>query len=254
MLGLERRQEIMQRLRVNRKVYVSELAKAFKVTEETIRRDLEKLEAQDLLQRSYGGAVLLEHTSEEVPFVKRSSLNNASKARIAETAENLIQDGDTIMVDSSTTCEILLQRLRGLQRHITIITNSIHLMEEFASQATPFTVVCTGGVIRQFSYALTGAMATDCLKQYYVDYALISCKALDLEKGIMESNESESRIKRLMIEHAEKAILLADHTKFNRTAFVHCADICDVSCIVTDTNPGDTWKNALFENDVQLLY
>ena len=112
MLGIERRQKIMEELVQNRKVYVGDLSKIFKVTEETIRRDLEKLEKQDLLSRSYGGAVLKEHTSEDLSFIKRTSINNSDKELIAQKAEALINDGDTLMVDASTTCLALLQHLR----------------------------------------------------------------------------------------------------------------------------------------------
>ena len=98
MLGLERRQRIMEKIRLDRKVYISDLAKTFKVTEETIRRDLEKLEGQDLLRRSYGGAVITESTSEDLSYKRRSAINSESKLAIAEKAARLIQDGDTIMM------------------------------------------------------------------------------------------------------------------------------------------------------------
>ncbi len=253
MLGLERRQKIMQKITAERKVYVSELAKLFSVTEETIRRDLEKLEGQDLLRRSYGGAVIAEHTNEEVPYVRRTNINSDSKNAIASKAQGLIHDGDTIMVDSSTTCELLLQRLRDLRRRITVITNSIHLMDAYAGTTSTFTLICTGGTIRPNSFALTGEMAMDCLKRYYVDFALISCKGLDLAKGIMESNDSESRIKQCMMHQAKQTLLLADHSKFGRTAFVHCGDVSDVSCIVTDVLPNEDWQNYLSEHNVKLI-
>ena len=253
MLGVERRQQIMQKLTRERKVYVSELAKLFQVTEETIRRDLEKLEAQDLLRRSYGGAILAEHTNEEVPYIRRTNINNESKNIIASKAQSLIHDGDTIMVDSSTTCELLLQRLKDQHRRLTVITNSVQLMAAYAGSSSSFTMICTGGTIRPNSYALTGAMTTDCLHRYYVDYALISCKGLDLEKGLMESNDSESRIKQLMMQQAKQSILLADHTKFGRTAFVRCGAISDLSCIVTDLMPSQDWQTYLDEHNIKLI-
>ncbi len=253
MLGLERRQQIMQKLTAERKVYVSDLAKIFHVTEETIRRDLEKLEGADLLRRSYGGAILAEHTNEEVPYARRTGINSESKNAIAAKAQDLIHDGDTIMVDSSTTCEMLLKRLRDLQRSITVITNSVRLMNTYSMTANKFTMICTGGTLRTNSCALTGAMTMACLRQFYVDFALISCKGLDLGKGIMESNESESHVKQLMMHQAKESLLLADHSKFGRTAFVRCGNIEDVSCIVTDTLPGEDWQTYLSEHNVKLI-
>lgn len=174
MLGLERRQRIMEKIRLDRKVYVSDLAQTFKVTEETIRRDLEKLESQDLLRRSYGGAVITESTSEDLSYKRRSSINSESKLAIAEKAAQMVQDGDTVMMDSSTTCQALLQRLKG-QRDITVITNSIRLMNDFMGSG--FKMICTGGTMRESSCALTGTIASQTLEKYYVDFTFIAAKA-----------------------------------------------------------------------------
>ena len=170
----------MEMLTRDGKVYVGKLAEAFRVTEETIRRDLEKLEQKKLLQRSYGGAVLAEATSEDISFARRSGQNQESKLRIAETAHPLIHAGDTIMVDSSTTCQMLLSRLVKTP-NITVITNSIRLMYDFRS--SDFRMICTGGNFRVSSCSLTGPAATRMLTGYHADYTIISCKALDLTKG-----------------------------------------------------------------------
>lgn len=250
MLGLERRQKIMEKIRLDRKVYVSELAKTFKVTEETIRRDLEKLESQDLLKRSYGGAVIAESTSDELSYTRRSAINSEGKLIIAEKAASLIHDGDTIMMDSSTTCQALLQRLKG-QRDITVITNSIRLMNDFTGSG--FKMICTGGTMRDSSCALTGSIACQTLAKYYVDFAFISCKSIDLKKGIMESNESESRVKSIMMQQARKTILLVDHSKFDKTAFVKCDDLARVDTLVTDVPPSKEWQEFLADQHINLI-
>lgn len=250
MLGLERRQKIMEKIRLDRKVYVADLAKAFKVTEETIRRDLEKLEAQDLLRRSYGGAILTESTSEDLSYKRRSTINSESKLAIAEKAARLIQDGDTIMMDSSTTCQALLQRLKE-QKDITIITNSIRLMNDFMGSG--FKMICTGGTMRESSCALTGSITSQTLEKYFVDFAFISCKGIDREKGIMESNESESRIKSIMIRQARKAVLLVDHSKFDKTAFVKCDDFSQIDTIVTDQLPAKEWQDFFHDQHLELM-
>ncbi len=250
MLGLERRQKIMDMIRRDNKVYVSELAKQFNVTEETVRRDLEKLEGQDLLRRSYGGAILSESTSEDLSFTKRSSINSENKQAIARKAYDLIHDGDTIMVDSSTTGQMLLQQLKGHKR-ITVITNSIRLMNDFMT--SDFTMICTGGTLRTNSCALTGPLACGSLRSYYVDFSLISCKGLDQEKGIMESNDSESEIKQIMMKQARRTILLVDHSKFDKTAFVRCSGFDTISYIVTDLAPTADWQEFLSDRQVKLI-
>ena len=251
MLGIERRRKIMERLNLDKRVYVNELSTFFHVTEETIRRDLEKLESQDLLRRSYGGAVLNEHTNEDLSFIKRTTINSGDKSVIADKAISLIEDGDTIMIDSSTTCLALMQHLKQ-KRDLTIITNSIRLINDFVN--SPFTMISSGGVLRANSFALTGASACDTLRKYYVDVSIISCKGLDREKGLMESNEAESSIKQIMLQQAKRTILLADHSKFSKTAFIKTCDFSDLAAIVTDINPGEVWAEFLAKQQVRLIY
>jgi DeoR/GlpR family transcriptional regulator of sugar metabolism len=251
MLGIERRRKIMEQLTQDRKVYVADLSKLFNVTEETVRRDLEKLENQDLLRRSYGGAVLKEHTSEDISFIKRTSINNTDKELIAQKAEYLINDGDTLMVDASTTCLSLLYHLKA-KSNLTIITNSIRLVNEFVN--SPFTIISSGGILRSHSYALTGPAACTILEKYYVDLAIISCKGIDRERGIMESNEPESLIKQKMIQQAKKAILLADDSKFDKTAFTKTCDFAPIDYVVTNKEPAAEWLEFFPKQQIKLIY
>ena len=251
MLAVERREHISKKIKEERKVYVPRLAKELSVTEETIRRDLEKLEAQGLLTRSYGGATLNEHTVEDLPFLSRCNLMAAEKARIAKLAARLLRDGDTLMMDSSTTGLAFIQEIRS-KKDLTIITNSVRIADAFAT--SDFTLISTGGRLRSRSFALTGTSAIETLQRYFVDHAVISCKGIRSDKGIMESNEEESEIKRVMIQQARNAILLIDHSKFDKSAFVHTANIDRLSALVTDKAPSDEWQNLLEESNVRLLY
>ena len=124
MLGIERRQAIIEKLKKDNRVLVSELSSMFNVTEETIRRDLDKLESEDLIRRNYGGAVINDYISEDLSFLRRSSINSKEKDLIAQKSMGFISDGSSIMMDSSTTGLALLNRLKP-RRNITIITNSI---------------------------------------------------------------------------------------------------------------------------------
>ena len=250
MLAIERRQKIMEKISREGKVYVSALSKLFHVTEETIRRDLEKLEGRDLLRRSYGGAILNDHTSEDLSFQRRSSINSESKEAIAQKAMELVKDGDTVMMDSSTTCLALLQQL-STRKNLTVITNSIRLVYDFA--ASPFRLISTGGNLRPSSYALTGPVAVATLRKYFVDIAIFSCKGITMEREVMESNEEESVIKQWMIRQAHRSILLADHSKFNRTAFVKTCDFEDIGTLVTDEMPDEAWREHLANCRVNLI-
>ncbi len=251
MLGIERRRKIMEKLNEHKKVYVQDLSQLFDVTDETIRRDLEKLEQQNLVKRCYGGAVINDHTSQDISFFKRIGINSAGKNYIAKKAEFLINDGDTLMVDASTTCLALLHHLKH-KKNLTIITNSIRVINEFVN--SDFNIISTGGNLRSHSYALTGAVACDTIQKYFVDTVIIGCKALDIKKGLMESNEPESIIKRQMIEQAQKCILLADSSKFDKIAFTRTCDLSQVDYIVTDKEPNPEWLEFIKSNDIKIIY
>jgi DeoR/GlpR family transcriptional regulator of sugar metabolism len=251
MLGMERRQKIVDLIQKDRKIYVSRLSQLFDVTEETIRRDLEKLEVENKLTRTYGGAVLTQHTNEDLPFPKRESINRELKQKIALKAAELINDGDTIMMDTSSTCLELMEALQD-KKGLTIITNSIKIPYNFVN--SNFNIISTGGTLRAHSLALVGPVAHDTLQNYYVDMAVMSCKGLSLDKGIMESNEPESELKKSMVKQAEKFILLADHTKFNKTAFIKFCDFLDIDYIITDCAPSENWLELFIKYNIQIIY
>jgi len=251
MLAIERRQKIVEIIQTDRKVHVSNLSQLFDVTEETIRRDLEKLENDNMLTRTYGGAVLNQHTSEDLSFPTRKSINSELKQKIALKAAQLINNGTTIMMDTSSTCLELLPILQD-KRDITIITNSIKIPHDFSN--SDFNIISTGGTLRAFSLALVGSAAHNTLQNYYVDMTIMSCKGLSLDKGIMESNEPESELKKRMVKQAEKVILLADHTKFNKTAFIKLFDFSYIDYVITDCEPAANWMDLFKEHNIQVIF
>ena len=250
MLSIERRQKILERLQQDKKVYVSVLSEDFKVTQETIRRDLERLEKKGLLQRSHGGAVSAHPTNEDLPFTIRTSAHSSEKQIIAQKAVNLINNGSTIMADSSTTVLTLVDLLQG-KTDITIITNSVKLLNDYAGSS--FSLIGTGGSLRAHSFALVGHQACQTLEDYNVDLALISCKGLDMDRGIMESNEPESLVKKTMIAQAKTTILLADHTKFDQVVFIKTIDFSDIDYVITDQEPQPEWVEFFRKKEVQLI-
>ncbi|MHB0864963.1 DeoR/GlpR family DNA-binding transcription regulator [Paenibacillus sp. SEL3] len=251
MLPGERRNIIIDLALQDKRVLVSDLSREFGVTEETIRRDLEKLEKEGILTRTYGGAVISRHTSEDLPFNTRNSLNTDMKHSIALKAFDLISDGDTLMVDaSSTTFELV--KLLSNKRNLTIITNSVHLLHKFST--TALNIISSGGSLRHRSHSLVGAVACNTIERYHVDTVIISCKGIDLKNGITDSNEPESDLKRCMLRQASQIILLADHTKFDNTAFIRLSEIYQIDVLVTDCMPSEVWMNFFKENSVEVIY
>ena len=251
MLGIERRQKIINKIQQEHKVYVNELANTFQVTEETIRRDLEKLEKQSLLHRSYGGAVLKEHTYDDISFSKRITLNLSEKQQIAQKASLLINEQDSIMVDASTTCLEVVELLKN-KNALTWITNSIKIVYTLIHNSAK--VIACGGTLRNHSYSLTGADALNTLNNYCVDIALIGCKGISMQQGITESNEAESIVKKKMVEQARIIILLADHSKFGNNGFAKTLDFSQIDYIVTDKSPSDKWIAFLKKKNIKLIY
>ena len=181
MLAIERRNAILEKLQAERRVVVSELSQIYKVSEETIRRDLEKLENDGFVIKSYGGAVINENANVDLPFNIRKKRNVISKQKIAEVISSRIKDGTSIMLDASSTAVYIAKALKE-RKNLTLITNSIEILIEMFD--TPnVNVLSTGGAMREGSFALVGPQTDKMLKSYHVDVAIVSAKGFDLETG-----------------------------------------------------------------------
>ncbi len=252
MLALERRNLILEKLQEEKRVVVSELSHLFGVSEETIRRDLEKLEQDGYATKSYGGAVLNENVGFDMPLHIRSRKNVAAKQKIGAIAASLVRDGDHIMLDASSTDLFIAKALKSRQR-LTIVTNSIEIILEL-SEMQGWTVISTGGTLKEGYLALLGPEAEASTESYYADKTFISCKGIDLEAGAMDSVQAFTAIKRKEIRHAKEKYLVADHTKFGKTAFCKICDLRDFDAIITDEKPSDEWLEAMRQYKVACLY
>ena len=252
MLAIERRNEIIARLTAQGKVIVSELAKDFEVTEETIRRDLEKLDNEGLASKTYGGAVAKHNSSVDLPYNVRESVNVDKKQYISELISNMIRDGERIMLDSSSTALYITKKIKN-KKNLTIITNSVKILLELADKSD-WTVLSTGGALKQGGLSLMGSSAEKMIKSYYVDTAILSCKGLDTEFGATDSNESDSLLKQAMLHSAERKILALDTDKFDKKAFIQVCDAADVDIIVTNAQPPEKWVRFCEEKGIELIY
>lgn len=250
-LVIERRQKIIEIIKRDHKVYVTNLSELFNVSEETIRRDLTILENDSLLKRTYGGAVATEQTKEDPSFSTRNAMNLSAKQSIASKACKLISDNATIMLDSSTTSLELVHTLVE-KKNLTIITSSVKILSEFTSYG--LNIICTGGTLRSHSFSLIGSVAQNTVSKYHVDLTVISCKSLSLESGIMDSNEAECDLKKAMVKQAAKTILLADHSKFDQVSFIKIVDFSDIDYIITDEEPSAEWLEVFKKYNIELIY
>lgn len=252
MLALERRNLILEKLQDEKKVVVSELSLRFKVSEETIRRDLEKLEKEGLATKSYGGAVLNESTTIDMPFNVRKKANVPGKQRIAELVAARIHDGDHIILDASSTAVFIAKAIKD-KENLTVITNSIEIIIEL-SDVSDWNIICSGGSLREGYLALVGPKTAEGFSSFNADKAILSCKGIDIEKGVTDGNEMFSQAKQVMMQSARETILAIDHSKFDRIAFSKLCGAGAMDVVITDRKPDERWLSFFERNRVECVY
>lgn len=252
MLAIERRNAILAKLNAQGKVIVTDLSREFDVTEETIRRDLEKLDNEGLAKKTYGGAVVNQNLNIDLPFNVRKRANVELKQKIAEKIAEMIHDGDYIMLDASSTA-IYVTKCIADRKNITLITNSVEIMLELADKSD-WNILSTGGSLKKGALSLVGASAERMIRGFHVDLAVCSSKGIDLNMGVTDSNEKDSEIKRAIFGAANRKILAVDSTKFDKISFVHVCDMADIDVVVTDSQPSERWIEHFKDKDVELVY
>ncbi|MBQ7565597.1 MAG: DeoR/GlpR transcriptional regulator [Oscillospiraceae bacterium] len=252
MLAIERKNEIKAKLKTEQRVVVSELAAHYGVTEETIRRDLDKLEREGFATKTYGGAIWGNSTKTDLSYTIRNKTNIDAKHTIGQLVSGLIEDGDHIMLDDSSTSLYIARHLKEKHK-ITVITNSIEIVQEL-SDVDGWTIMSTGGRLKPESLALVGSQAEEMIRKYHVDKAIISCKGLSTEFGITDSSEFHSLLKQAMIASAGRTYLAVDSSKLDKSSFVKIADLSDVAAVVTECRPSDKWMQVFADMDLPCIF
>ena len=216
----------------NKSLTVQDAAKQFDVAEETIRRDLKNLERQNLIVRTHGGAVIADHASAEISYEKRKRINISGKDLIGKKAAEFVNDGDTLILDASTSSFFVAKYVKH-KKGITVITNAQNVIGEL-SGIEEIELVSTGGVLRRKSMSYVGRIAESGLSHYQANKLFFSCMGFSLERGITDSNEQESDIKKIMIRCSHEKILLCDQTKFNQVGYASTATLEDIDLMITD--------------------
>lgn len=252
MLAIERRQRIIEMIQNEKKVLVQQLAIEFSVTEETIRRDLEKLEDQGILKRTYGGAVISEGTNSDMPLFIREVTNKEGKMKIAEKLSAEIREGETLMLDSSSTAFYVAKCLKESGKSITLITNSLRVISEM-QDVNGINLILAGGNFRVSSKSFVGKWAENVIKNYYVNKAILCCKGMDINRGVMDSNEQEAEVKKIMAKCSDKVFLIVDKVKFDKSSFVKILDFEEIDYIYTDEEMAEEWETVLKNNNVEVI-
>jgi len=250
MLVAERYSKIVRIVNERKSVRVAELSEICNVTEETIRRDLDKLEKEGKLIRSHGGAVSMSDSQLEIPYFERETSHVEQKERIAEEAVKHIQPGDRIALDASSTAWFITRIIPDIP--ITVLTNSIKVCMELSGKGQ-IEVLATGGILSPRSLSFVGPQAVRTLDTYHVDKAFISSKGVHMQRGISESNELQAIVKQKMISIADSVYLLADYSKFGLQAFAQVANWDSIDTVITDNQTKTEDLNQLKEKPVTVI-
>ena len=230
-MGKQRREEILRRVQRHGYVTVSQLASEYGVDPSTIRRDLDTMAGLGMIVRSHGGAALPTEPA-EVPYDIKVERNVAEKRTIARTIAETIPHGSALLLDSGSTTLEVARALRN-HRGMTVITNDLRVAAEMANQGDVHLIVL-GGEVLPAVYTLMSERAVDLVREFHVDYAVMGADAVD-PRGITNTNSNEVSMKRAMMRAADHVLVVADSSKFDRSALVRIAGLDEVDLIVTDS-------------------
>lgn len=250
MLAVERIEKIKENLFENKSVLVAELAKEFSVTEETIRRDLKKLEKDGFLTRTYGGAFIQIGTENDVNYSLRVSAFVDSKNIIAKKCMSIIQNGDSIFLDSSTTAFYIAKIIKHMR--ITVVTNSVLIMNELV-EVDNIRLVLIGGLFNKKSMDFISKTTMDMLDMYCMDKVFISCRSLSIKSGIMDSTELLAEVRQKASKRSKDTYIIADYSKFNKDSFIRICDFEDIVGIISDYDYDDKWRELAKKTGIKLI-
>lgn len=235
-MSIQRKKRIMEVIQSQGTVEIAELTEQFNVSAMTIRRDLDQLENEKKLIRTYGGATLAHPLKSERSFSDKQLEMLEQKQQIAEQALQLVQPGMTLLLDSGTTTLEIAKRLPDVDQ-LTIVTNDIQIAAVLMN--TKYEVYLLGGRVQNDVGAVFGNHAEEMLKQLHVDLFFLGAHAIHHSFGITAPTIEKAALKREMIRAAEQVYLVADSTKFNQKAFAKVCDLSSITGILTDDSLPD---------------
>ncbi len=239
-----RRKSLIDLLRKQPGLRVAELAKALDVSDGTVRNDLNALEEEKRLVRVHGGAVLNEQDQfKNNSFLLRFQKNAAAKLAIAREAAVLVNDGDSILLDASSTAYYLAQALSD-RRKLRVMTNGFEVARELAQNSSN-TVILIGGVVNNDSSSVTGLLSEQIIAEMHIEKSFFSCSGFSFERGMTEVHFAEAQLKRKAIESSRQVIALVDSSKFGKDDLTPFAHTDQIAQLISDTGLSPEWREKL---------
>jgi DeoR family glycerol-3-phosphate regulon repressor len=247
----KRQQDIIDYARENGFVTVENLSEKFQVTHQTIRRDLAFLSDNLYLSRTHGGAFFQSGIS-NVNHFSRQAIAEKEKIAIAEKVCDIISDNSSVVLNIGTTTEQVAKTLVGARKGLKIITNNINIVN-IVAHSPNCEVWVAGGKLRTADNAIIGSVASEFIKNFKIDYAIVGVSAIDTEGTLLDFDHDELMVTKTIYEQSRKIILIADANKFERKAPYITAHLKDVHTFVTDKKPSKEIVSICNKNNVELI-
>lgn len=244
-----RQHDILNLARERGYVSIDELAQAFAVTPQTIRRDINQLAEHGLLRRTHGGAACESSSIQNTAYGMRAGQMREEKQRIAEAVAAQIPDHASLFINIGTTTEAIARELQN-HKGLKIITNNLHVAAQLSAKAD-FEVLVAGGTVRGDG-GIVGQAAVDFIQQFKVDYAIVGISGIDDDGSLLDFDYQEVRVSQAIIDNARQVFLAADSSKFGRNAVVRLGSIALVDRVFTDSTPSAAIIRLLHSHKVQL--
>lgn len=249
----ERQEHIVRLVEEHGRARVSDLAVRFGVSAVTIRKDLIALEADQRIVRTHGGAITLDRSRPEAAFDIRERLQQDEKRRIGAAAAALVHDGESIVMDASTTALSVARHLKATAgwSQLTVITNGLRIASELAGHPG-ITVLMLGGRVRWEALSVVGQLGDGLFRRVNVQKAFLGAAGFIAETGLADATEEEAQIKRSMVAAAREVIAIVDHTKWERAAFATFCPTDQLTVVLTDEQAPEAMVRTLTGRGIQV--
>ena len=250
LLNEERRRAILEILQHDGRVLVGTLARRFKTSQVTIRKDLDALQDHGLIHRTHGGALPTRHGALEDPTLReKEKLYRQEKLRIAAAAARMVSEGQVVILDSGTTTTAIARALRNFQK-LTIITNAVNIAAELAGSSVE--VLLTGGTVRKNSFSLVGPLAEESLRRLHADILFLGVDGFDVNYGLSTPNLLEAKVNRVMVDVAQRTVAACDSSKFGRRSLSLIVPPSALQDVITDRGIPKTDLRALKKAGIEV--
>jgi DeoR family fructose operon transcriptional repressor len=247
----ERKLKILEMIKNEKKVTVEQLCNTFNVSGATIRNDLREMEGSNLLTRTHGGALVKYKTGFELETRFKEGYHQSEKVRIAKEALNLIDDGDTILLDTGTTT-LELAKLLAMKRKLTVLINDIQIASVL-EDIDDISIFFIGGAIRKKLHCTIGVLGTKMLSELAVDKAFMAVNGISLSRGATTPDMNQAEMKKGMVSIANQVIILCDSSKVGISSFAQFADWNQIDTVITDEGIDNVFKKEIESRGTEVL-